>query len=288
MTRGCGALASRRQYPSSKRIAPRCANFFARCANGTDRSRRLLRPRRGSPRRARGASRWWTRASSRIVRSRTIPTAPAPRFGPEACPADADPRRRPLGGFGLRGLLVFYHVSEYAIAWRYNRSTLSSWLFSKSYCVAMGARARSTRVSSRSSPVWKGPTSRPRPSRGPRRGGARRRPPQGGGDHRAAQLHPPHPDGASPEHRVVSHRALSLRAPPGLPRVVRGCRHAGAPVQSRQPRRASQSPPGASSRTGSGTRRRNSEECSGRVRRVRREDTHVDWRTLNPAGEAPA
>lgn len=37
--------------------------------------------------------------------------------------------------------LVFYHVSEYAIAWRYNRSTLSrdSWLFSRPYCVAMGA-----------------------------------------------------------------------------------------------------------------------------------------------------
>ena len=37
--------------------------------------------------------------------------------------------------------LLFYHVSEYAIAAVYNRSTLSSssWLLSKQYCIAMSA-----------------------------------------------------------------------------------------------------------------------------------------------------
>jgi hypothetical protein len=39
--------------------------------------------------------------------------------------------------------LLFYHVSEYAIAATYNRATLSrsSWLLSTQYCVAMVGRA---------------------------------------------------------------------------------------------------------------------------------------------------
>ena len=131
--------------------------------------------------------------------------------------------------------LVFYHVSEYAIAWRYNRSTLSrdSWLFSKPYCVAMGAACAEYAGELALVPGLKRD-----PRLAPVRLAGLVAVVLGDGLRKAAEITARHnfthriQTARRPEHRVVSTASIASRATRATSGGSRECRHAGAPVQS--------------------------------------------------------